>query len=80
MYPVFLRGADSVDPVQIDVHGYSPAGHNHLLKCPALVLVGRTFIWSGIARVDISWGEKQKQGSVKAVSMIFNIFFGPPGC
>ena len=60
MSPIFRRGADSVNPVQIDVHGHAPAGHNHLLKS-AGQRVRRTFSVPKITRTRFWRAKKQKQ-------------------
>src|SRR2546430_17406967 len=57
------RGAGSVDPVQIKVHGRAPAGHNHLLKCPALARATWTCACSArsVRGALIARAEKQEQ-------------------
>src|SRR6266404_5465369 len=57
------RGADSVDPVQIKVHGRAPAGHNHLLKCPALARAAWTCVCSArsVRGAPVAPAEKQEQ-------------------
>src|SRR5437899_1216369 len=57
------RGADSVDPVQIKVHGRAPAGHNHLLKCPALARATWTRVCSArrVRGALVAQAEKQEQ-------------------